>query len=112
MEGEEEEDQKNSVDEESDDEYDREHDQHEERYLEMDHKLLFLQPFLICHVIANCIFAVDILSISMSVATILIFFIFNVKNSCTTQKWTTILFFAPALAGFLPIFYSKHSMSP
>lgn len=113
MDGEEEEDQKqNSVDDESEDYYDQEHDQNEEKYLEIDHQLLFLQPFLVPHIIANSIFATDMLSIGLAIGTIALFFIFNVKKVCHTQKWTSILFVLPALASFLPIFYSKHKMGP
>ena len=112
MEGEEEDQKQNSVDDQSEDYYDQEHDEHEEKYLEVDHQLMFLQPFLIPHVIANCIFAADIASIGLAIGTIAIFFIFNVKGTCHTQKWTSVLFVIPSLLGFMPIFYNDHQMAP
>jgi hypothetical protein len=44
------------------------------------------------------------------VATLTIFFIFNVKEMCGGIKWMSMLFMVPAIGGFVPLFINGVSI--
>lgn len=94
-----------------DEEYDNEHDENEEKFLEIDHKFNFLQPFLIGHILCNNLFACDLVSICMLIATVGLFMVFNVKGVCSQARWTNILFMVPGMLSFIPVFINDHDMS-
>lgn len=77
----------------------------------LDHNLVFFGPFLIAPVICNNSFTLDILSVLLLLSSMVFFFVFNIKGFLG-KKWLTILFFIPAIFGFLPVFYRSHSMNP
>ena len=72
---------------------------------------MFLQPFLIGHIICNNLFACDLVSISMLLGTLLFFLVFNVKGVCSQWKWVNIFFMVPGMLSFIPIFINDHDMS-
>ena len=66
---------------------------------------------MIGHIISNNLFCCDIISISMLLATVLLFIIFNIKGACSKCKWLNLLFMIPGILSFLPIFLNDHDMS-
>ena len=79
--------------------------------MEIDNQIMFLQPFLIGYIVCNNIFATNVISLVLIVASVLLFMIFNVKGACATAKWTSLLFMLPAIGSFVPVFINDHNMS-
>ena len=91
--------------------YEDYHDENEEAFIEMDDKLLFMQPFLIPFVIGNNFFSTDAISLAAIVLLLGAYYLFNIKSYCGNIKILTLVFMMCSLAGYLPFFISDHDIT-
>jgi hypothetical protein len=94
----------------TEDEYDKEHDEYEERFLEVDNQLIFLQPFLIGYIICNNIMQTGYISLILIILSLILFLVFNLKGVCGRIKWLSFLFMLPAVFSFVPTFIGSFTL--
>lgn len=91
--------------------YEDYHDVNEDAFIELDDKLLFMQPLLISFIVCNSLFAADPSTIIFFILTIVSFLAFNIKGKCANTKATQVFFLIFSILGFLAFFYNDHDLT-
>ena len=79
--------------------------------MDLDHKMLYFQSFLIPFAVVVNMFATNVLAVILLAISLVLFFLFNIKQMCSKTPVLQLLFTLPCIAVMLMVYFEDRDMS-